>query len=225
MESAGTVAAPLLAGFSFTLLVLLLPTLEGKRTTVRAGADVRVVSESQDVSALPELAAISLLLAGLLLIASVQAAISMRFHSHSPGELQEWFPEYFPESEDPAVAPATEDLPPGWDDGEAQPTNVGKQWFGGWPREYLSGQLREASRWGRWARRLYHGGVLALLIGLVFLVAPPGDDGTCGRWVLFGVAVLGALGEFIWILTFTNWEKLRARILSLRKPQQGEGPN
>ena len=63
IESAGTVAAPLLAGFSFTLLVLHLPTLGEKETAVRVGADVRVTETSQDFSALPELAAVALLVA------------------------------------------------------------------------------------------------------------------------------------------------------------------
>jgi hypothetical protein len=194
MESAGTVAAPLLAGFSFTLLVLLLPTLGDKTTTVRVGAQARVATGSQDFSRAPELAAILLLLAGLLLVAAVQAAVTMRYHSHTPGELAELYPEYFPLGDDPDV----EGLP-GWWTEHAAPARVGNRWYGGWAREYLYDELVRADRWAGWARRAYHAGIVALLAGLAMLVLPPDGVGDPARWVLFGIAIAGVVGEAIWI--------------------------
>jgi hypothetical protein len=37
----------------------------------------------------------------MFLIGSVQAAITMRKHATSPSEMEEWYPQYFRESEDP----------------------------------------------------------------------------------------------------------------------------
>ena len=206
IESAGTVAAPLLAGFSFTLLVLLLPTLGQKNTTVEASGNVRVITESQAFSAIPEVAAILLLLAGLLLVGSVQAAISMRFHAHTPGDYEEWYPQFFREDD-------AGEKPPGWSCEGADPMAVGTKWYGGWPRKRLFDQVVLANRWAAWARGLYHAGIMALLLGLMFLVIPPETDGNIGRWVLFAVAAAGAVAEATWIslLQFQEQMKKRAR--------------
>lgn len=218
IESAGTVAAPLLAGFSFTLLVLLLPTLGQNQTTIQAGADVRVVNESQDFSALSEPAAVSLLFAGLMFIFSVQAAIAMRFHAHTPAELQEWFPEYFREGVEGVQTPP--DVPglAGWHEESAPAISAGKRWYGGWPREHLFNELLMANRWGRRARQLYHYGIAALLLGLAFLVTPPGGEGSLGRWALLAVAVTGVLVELAWIIDTSRPGKLAALITRPGKP-------
>jgi hypothetical protein len=52
MEVAGTVAAPLLAGFSFALLALLVPAMSEKSTTLTVGENTRVVSTSEAFSGL-----------------------------------------------------------------------------------------------------------------------------------------------------------------------------
>src|SRR3954451_19765105 len=77
IETAGAVAAPLLAGFSLTLLGLLLPSLTAERTVISAPGGVRSVTEKSGISAVPELAAGLLLLAGILLIFSVQVAVAL----------------------------------------------------------------------------------------------------------------------------------------------------
>src|SRR5690242_4217027 len=84
IENAETAAAPLPPAFSVTLLVLVVPTLSGSKTPVVVGGRVRVVEVSDPLSAVRELAAILLLLAGLLLVASVQAAINTRYYGHTP---------------------------------------------------------------------------------------------------------------------------------------------
>ncbi|MEA2467349.1 MAG: hypothetical protein QOJ57_1475 [Thermoleophilaceae bacterium] len=195
IESAGTVAAPLLAGFSFTLLVLLLPTLGDERTTVRAGAAASVVKESQAFTAVPELAAILLLLAGLALVFSVQAAITTRYYAHSPAELEEWYPEYFPGEEPPEA-----DRPAGWmtDDGWSA-KRVGGKWYAGWPRQFLYEELKTGNKWAAWTRGLYHLGIVALLSGLTALVIPPAGGGSPGRTLLVVLAAVGVVVELSWI--------------------------
>lgn len=196
IESAGTVAAPLLAGFSFTLLVLLLPTLGAKTTTVETGVRVRVVTQSQAFSAMPEVAAILLLLAGLLLIGSVQAAIAMRFSTHTPADYEEWYPQFFREGEAGEEPPS--DLS-GWTWRGVEPIAVGTKWYGGWPRWRLLREVTTANWWAAWARWLYHGGIVCLLLGLAFLVVPTASDESTGRWLLFAFAAAGVLAEAAWI--------------------------
>jgi hypothetical protein len=214
IETAGTVAAPLLAGFSFTLLVLLLPSLGEEETMVRAGQGARLITESQAFSAAPEVAAILLLLAGLLLIGTVQAAVAVRYHAHTPADYEEWYPQYFREI-------AAGDQPPkdlaGWTRPEAEPISVGDQWYGGWPRKHLFEQVAIANWWAAWARALYHAGILALLAGLAFLVVPPADADNAGRWVLFAVAAAGAVAEMLWILGLHFEDQLKAMHDRLRE--------
>jgi hypothetical protein len=214
IQTAGTVAAPLLAGFSFTLLVLLLPTLADKQTTVGSGADVRVVTESQAFSATPELAAILLLTAGLLLIGSVQAAVSIGYHALTPADYEEWYPQYFRDLGSGEEPPKDLD---GWSWKGADPVAVGNRWYAGWPRKHLFEQILIANRWAARARWLYHAGILALLIGLIFLVVPPDDADGLARWALFGVAVAGALAEVTWIGVLTFEDQLAAVRRCLRE--------
>ena len=65
IDSAGAVAAPLLAGFSLTLLILILPSLPRAPGGAPAAA-----ADAESFSAAPEIAAILFLVAGLLLIGS-----------------------------------------------------------------------------------------------------------------------------------------------------------
>jgi hypothetical protein len=208
LDSAGAVVAPLLAGFSFTLLVLLLPSLSEKTTTVVTPSGVRVTEQTEPFSAYPELAAVLLLSAGLLLIASVQAAVSMRKHAHTPGEMREWYPEAFrevPSGEKPAKAPQSFWRHEGWES-----RGVDGQWSGGWVRWKLNEELNEAHRWAEWLRGLYHCGILCLLAGLTALVAPPADDSGGWRTLLVAVALLGTLGELIWIIATSRVVRLAA---------------
>lgn len=196
IEAAGTVASPLLAGFSFTLLVLLLPSLGSSKTTIHGARGLRVVTEEQHFSGAPEAAAILLLLAGLLLVASVQAAITVRYHAQTPASYAEWFPQYFRDGDDGVRPP--QDLK-GWSWEGVDAARVGDRWVGGWARKHLHEQLVLANWWANLTRWLYHLGILALLAGLALLVLPPDDQTTPGRWLLFGIAGAGVVGEVAWI--------------------------
>jgi len=209
IEGAGTVAAPLLAGFAFTLLVLTLPTLAEKKTTVRLGGGEVVVVESQAFSRLPELAAVLLLLAGLLLIMSVQAGIYARYYAHRPADLEEWYPQYFREDRD--FAPSS---PPAWMEWNttAWPAvQVGEKWYGGWARRFLFQEGKAALRWYSRARNLYHLGILSLLSGVALMVVPPASDADAWRWLIAAVAAAGTLAELAWIVS-GPWAGLLARL-------------
>ena len=197
IESAGSVAAPLLAGFAFTLLVLVMPSLEPASTEIVTRSGVAVVHKSEAFSASPALAAACLLFAGISLVFSVQAAIGLRYHNHSPSELAEWYPEYFPHTtEDPP--PAAEILGE-WSSEDWPAMRVGGEWYGGWPRRYLAEERRKAHRYATWMRRLYHAGILSLLLGLTVLVWPPVTSAGPGRWSLVMIGALGVAIEIGWI--------------------------
>jgi hypothetical protein len=200
MESAGTVAAPLLAGFSFTLLVLVVPTFSGERTVLTGRSGVKVVQQHDAFSGAPEVAALLLLLAGLLLVFSIQAAIYMRYHSQTPGELAEWYPQYFREaqSDGSEALDVPSDLK-GWDLPDAPAMRVGGRWYGGLMRKYLYDEIVTANKWAKRMRNLYHGGILSLLSGLTVLVWPPAGQGTPSRVALAAVALVGTIAEAVWI--------------------------
>jgi hypothetical protein len=218
IETAGAVAAPLLAGFSFTLLFLLLPTLDGSQTMMRAGANTSIITESQGFTAFPEVAAILLLIAGLLLIASVQATLAMRFHGHRPADLAEWYPEYFREAPSGGEPPKVPNLE-GWTWEGGEPIGVQRQWYGAWPRKFLFDELNTANRWARRMRRLYHAGVIALLCGLAFAAVPPEGQADLGRWMLFAVAAAGVVFDGAWIILF-QWEGQLKTLLSRMSHKQ-----
>jgi hypothetical protein len=198
IDQAGAIAAPLLAGFSFTLFALVVPSLGSHSTTIVISGHRTLISEGNAFSAVPELAAGLFLLAGLLLIFSVQATILLRYHNHSPSELAEWYPEYFPDAHG-EEAPASARALPGWDSPGWPAMRVGSNWFGGFPREYLAKEIPRADRAASWMRRLYHGGILALLVGLTALVWPPAGEGDLARSALVMLGALGVLVEFVWV--------------------------
>ncbi len=207
IEGAGSVAAPLLAGFSFTLFVLLLPSLSPDKTVVTVRG-ARLVTESEGFSAAPEVAAGLVLLAGLLFVFSVQAAMFLRMRNHRPADLMELYPHYFPQGD--SELKVAEKLP-GWNDGKWLARNVGDRWFAGWTRKYLYTETRSANRWADWMRRLYQSGILALLVGLTVLVWPPEGAGDTGRWAMVGIGIVGTLGEVTW-MTYTFVRDLAGRV-------------
>lgn len=198
IETAGAAAAPLLAGFAFTLFVLVVPMLGERRTLATTAEGTRLVTESDAFSAAPELAAGLLLLAGLLLIFSVQAAIYLRYHNLRPSEIAEWYPEYFPESTE--GSPGEAERLGEWSTADWPAMRVGDRWYGGWPRRFLHEEVRRAGRYAGWMRWLYHLGILSLLVGLTALVWPPADSESLGRWALVVVGAIGALVEVGWIV-------------------------
>lgn len=216
IETAGAVAAPLLAGFSLTLLGLVVPSLTEERTVVSGANGVRAVTEKSGVSAAPELAAGLLLVAGILLIFSVQVAVALRRHNHAPSQLQELWPQHFPQSRDgtdEADVPA--DLV-GWEYTEAYanavPIRVGRQWYSGFVRSFLYSEWAKADTYADRMRALYHGGILALLAGLTALVVPPADNSTPERWALVAVAAAGVVIELVWIWRVSDLYKRLTRM-------------
>lgn len=202
MDGASSVAAPLLAGFAFTLLLLILPTLAEDN-----GA-------SQPFSRLPELAALLLLLAGLLLVMCVQAALTARYHTHTPGELEELYPEYF--RDDAAFDPSSAPEKKRWTTNEWPARRVGSKWYGGWVLQFFHEESEQARKWSSAARHLYHVGIVSLLAGVAIAVLPPADDADAWRWTVAVVAVAGALVEVVWILSGTRlgeraWHEIRRR--------------
>lgn len=201
IEVAGTTAAPLLAGFSFTLLVLVLPTIDARRTTtVVAGRAVS--SGSEAFSRYPTQAALLLLLAGLLLIASVQAALAVKRHGLTPGELAEWFPEHV-RPQPPASDDERTRLK--WDLPGLPAMQVSERWYAGLVRRYQRQETAKALWWATVTRYAYHLGILALLAGLALLVVPPAGEGGGWRWALFAVAAAGVAGEALWIVAVSDW--------------------
>lgn len=215
LDSAGSVAAPLLAGFSFTLLVLFLPSLGERATTVTGRGRIGVAQQTEPFSAHPEPAAVLLLSAGLLLVASVQATINMRKHSHTPGELQQWYPESFREVQarhaEPSEAQASFWEFEGW-----AARSVDSRWYGAWVRHHLYVELQKANRWANWMRGLYHFGILCLLGGITALVTPPSGQADGWRTVLLGVALLGTVSEFVWIVSTSKSVRSGSETLGAR---------
>ena len=185
--------------------MLLLPSIDHEsRTVTAAGIEI---TRTQAFSGMPELAAVLLLAAGVSLIGSVQAAITMRKHATTPNELEEWHPNYFRESTDAGEdddqfradgAPKAQGsfwmTAGGWEHRQ-----VGTRWYGAQVRERLYTELVKANRWAHWTRRLYHVGVVALLAGLTALVWPPGGEWNLWRSVLVGLAGAATAAECIWI--------------------------
>jgi hypothetical protein len=76
IQTAGTVAAPLLAGFSLTMVTVLLPTIS---------------KTSRSFGRWPDLSLGLLLFAAILLIMAVQFAMHARSYQVTPDELMSWW--------------------------------------------------------------------------------------------------------------------------------------
>jgi predicted benzoate:H+ symporter BenE len=152
LQAVGTVAAPLLAGFSLTLIGLVLTSPERIRW--------------------PD-AALALLTAAVLsLITAVQAGSWARRWDVTPVEMMSWWP-------------TLTELPD-----YVQDRIVGEQ---------HSHTVRHR-RWAAATRVAYDGGILCLLGAVAVLLVPP------ARWELLSLrglavslAVLGLLGEAMWV--------------------------
>jgi hypothetical protein len=187
---------------------------------------VRVVEVSDPLSAVPELAAILLLLAGLLRVTSVRAAINLRYYGHTPASLAETYPQSLPEATADGDPPAEAVKRSNWMVDGWPALKAGNRWYAGWVRKYFYEQTIEANKWAGRARNAYHAGILALLGGLTALVAPPADEGSEWRWTLFAVAALGTLGELAWILSESRvWAAARKLFARADKHSQEPPPS
>jgi hypothetical protein len=179
--AAGTVAAPLLAGFSVTLIVL---TLELITTPLSARQGVGLASTSDPIR-WPNLALSLLVAATISLLMAVQCAFWARQYQSLPDEIEQWRGgrlEGGNEIEEGAWAEAR------------------REQFG-----YFALQKIWIKRF-RWA---YHCGILLVLVAMVALLTPSGHI-SAGRWVVIAIACSGALAELAWITATAltgRWDK------------------
>lgn len=90
IQAAGGLAAPLLAGFSFTVLAVILPATTG----------------AQQFNRWPNLTLSLLLSAGMILVAAVEASVWARRYGVTPDEILAWWPVWeAAASADPATLP------------------------------------------------------------------------------------------------------------------------
>jgi hypothetical protein len=145
MQVVGSVAAPLLAGFAFALLVLVLPTLAGPTRTSQPGKPV-VTTTPGEFSAHPVVAAALLAIAGVLLIFATQACFGMVVHDKRPTDLEEWYPQWFrerdPQDPNPTFPDGIGTVP-----GGLGPEDAGKHSYSGRARTYVYDEIRRANRW------------------------------------------------------------------------------
>ncbi|HEX4817969.1 MAG TPA: hypothetical protein VFV66_34945 [Nonomuraea sp.] len=123
--------------------------------------------------------------AGLAHIAAVQAAIWARRYDTTPAELVMWHPDEV--------------------DGERPSA---------WLQGVQQGLLERSRVWSERARFAYHLGIALLLAGLAVATVPKGEL-TPSRWLLVSVAILGFVGEVLWITgsTFLDRDRRRSALL------------
>lgn len=143
-ENTGSVAAPLLAGFSFALVGLIVPAPEHLRW--------------------PDLALSLLVASGVSFVAAVQCGFWARQFVATPDEIRLWHPEY-PQGRMQAL------------------------------------QRLHASCFRRWNGRLnrsYRAGIVLLLLGVTFVLVPPGHVGWL-RGLAVAIAAAATAAELLWI--------------------------
>jgi hypothetical protein len=170
--AAGTVVAPLLAGFSVTLIVLTLGLAPSPEAP--ASADRATGSAAGEPVLLPDIALAILVAATVALLAAVQCAFWARQYQASPDEIEQWRGG-LDDLSDPKRMSAWE---------EAR-----REQFG-----YDTLQKRWIGRF-RWT---YHCGILLVLAALIVLLIPGGHIAV-GRWVAIAIAAAGVVAEVIWI--------------------------
>ena len=210
IESAGTIAAPLLAGFAFTLLVLVLPSIGDTQTATQLAEQTGAVAGTHPFSRFPELAVGLLLLAGLLMIMSVQAAIHARRHVHGPGDIEELYPQYFRDA--PGFDPAKEPAWTQWTTPEWPAVELDGRWYGGWARRFFYEERKAAVWWYVRTRWLYHLGILSLLAGITILLVPPSSSADGWRWLIVAIAAAGALAEAAWMVPTSPFTELALKV-------------
>ncbi len=201
IEAGGLMAAPVLAGFSFILLVLLLPELRG-----RAPAGTRGVSASvsEPFSAAPGAAAALLVAAGVIFIFTLQAAMHARQLGVSPAELMDWEAHRVYRLEHvPKLGQATHF---GW-----EPRDLFDRTVDGRLRRRMYEYSQKEKVWLKATRWLYNLGIAVLLAGLATLLWPPSPDDSPEQLVGALIAIAAFLGELLWIFwEGENWSLSRS---------------
>lgn len=144
INSVGTVASPLLAGFSFALIGLVIPSASAFRW--------------------PGVSLALLVVSGISFVMAVQCGFWAQLWVVMPSELEEWGPN------DP-------------------------------PARRLAELRLHAHGFNIWSRRVnacYRVGLLALLVGVMLMLIPPGDI-SASRWIAVAAAALGVLAEVLWM--------------------------
>lgn len=151
LDSMSNVAAPLLAGFSITAIA--------------------AVAADSDKFRWPGAALLSLTLATILLVTSLQFGFHARGYLYSGEDLRAWW--------------TAEELERRSDELQETQHNHFARW----------------EQWGARARMAYNSGIIVLATGIALLLAPPDSTGHTEavlRWIAAAFAGLGALGELSW---------------------------
>jgi MFS family permease len=153
VESLGSVASPLLAGFSL--------------------ASVIMTSDDAANFRWPGMVIFALAVAAVLLIAAVQFGYNARQYFWSAADVREWWPDMQDGSDRETVLREEQGVA-----------------FGRW------------RKWTWWMRMAYNLGVLALMAGLAFALAPRSDSDTQAdwRWVAVWFVFAACVAEAGWII-------------------------
>jgi len=165
------VAAPLLAGFSITVIA--------------------AVAASSDKFRWPGAALLTLTLATVLLVASLQFGFTARQHLYSAADVAAWW--------------AQEDL-----DQPGRSERLQREQH----RDYTTWE-----RWSSKARMAYNAGITVLAVGVALVLAPPHSahhSEAVLRWIAAAAAAAGALGEIVWGAVPMVRRKLELRKISQR---------
>jgi len=155
LDAATNIAAPLLAGFSITVIA--------------------AVAAGSDSFRWPGPVLLSLTVAAVLLVASVQFGFHARQHLYSAADVAAWW--------------TAEDL--------AQPGRTDRL-----QREQHA-DYATWEQWSTKARMAYNTGIVILAVGVALMLAPPhsADRAQAAfRWTAAAVAATAALGELTWSL-------------------------
>ena len=147
------VAAPLLAGFSITVIA--------------------AVAAGSDKFRWPGAALLTLAVAAVLLVASLQFGFTARQHLYSAADVADWW--------------AQEDL-----DHPGRSERIQREQH----RDYSVWE-----RWSFKARMTYNSGITILAVGIALVLVPPQSvhhSEAVLRWIAAVIAVAGALGEISW---------------------------
>jgi hypothetical protein len=155
LDAATNIAAPLLAGFSITAIA--------------------AVAASSDRFRWPGPVLLSLTVAAVLLVASVQFGFHARQHLYSPADVAAWW--------------TAEDL--------AHPGRADRL-----QREQHA-DYETWQRWSTKARLAYNAGIVILAVGVALALVPSHSIDrfeAAFRWTAAAVAAAAALGELVWSL-------------------------
>jgi hypothetical protein len=175
--AAGTVVAPLLAGFSVTLIVLTLQVVSSAPapapTTGAVSGEIKSAPPPQILH--PDIALALLVAATAALLAAVQCAFWARQYQANPEEIEWW-----------------------WGDlDDLDDEFVRSNWE--MARREQIGLYTLQMRWIGRFRIAYHAGILLVLGALVVLLIPSGDI-SIARGTAIGLAILATLAEIAWIV-------------------------